>query len=284
MHKYLTLSTFIVFFCSSLVMSIFINPQASYGVEDCSGYSCNQADTRNSNSEEVQTYTVTAKSLIVREGPGRSYRGVKQLDEGTTIQGIEKSGWIQMLDGNYISANPNYVKVVSQIASSPDSLPSQTNSIDYNLIIAAFGTSLVMGISIAYNVGKSSGFSSGLSFGEKWGYDKGFLKGHTDGYEKASQEHTAVVVPICYTQDNTFFFFGTHQVKKGYFYQTYIKGMPSIKSEDIFIEITEESKIDTNELERLTKMLVSSYIALHPIAGVANSAIKIIDTKSEKIS
>ncbi len=137
---------------------------------------------------------------------------------------------------------------------------------------------------IAYNVGKSSGFSSGLSFGKESGYDKGFLKGHTDGYEKASQEHTAVVVPVCYTQDNTFLFFGTHQVKKGFFYQYYIKGMPQQKSEDIFIEITEESKIDTNELERLTKKLVEGYIALHPIAGVANSAIKIIDTKSEKIS
>ena len=92
MHKHLTLSTFRAFFCFSLVMSILNNPQASYSVEDCSGYSCNQANAMNSNSEAIQTYTVTAKSLIVREGPGISYRGVKQIDEGSTIQGIEKLG------------------------------------------------------------------------------------------------------------------------------------------------------------------------------------------------
>ena len=285
MHKHLTLSTFRAFFCFSLVMSILTNPQASYSVEDCSGYSCNQANAMSSNSEAIQTYTVTAKSLIVREGPGMSYRGVKQIDEGSTIQGIEKSGWIQMLDGNYISANPNYVKVVSQIPSSLDRLPSQPNSIDYNLIIAAFGIGLIMGVSIAYNAGKTSGFSSGLSFGEKGGYEKGLFKGYTDGYEKASQEHTAVVVPVCYTEDNRILFIGTHQVKQGFFYQTYIKGIPSIKSEEFFIKITNENKVDTSELERLTKTLVESYIASHnPIAGVANSAIKIIDAKYEKIS
>ena len=284
MHKHLTLSTFGAFFCFSLVMSILINPQASYSVEDCSGYSCNQTNAMNSNSEAVQTYTVTAKSLIVREGPGTNYRGVKQIDKGSTIQGIEKSGWIQMLDGNYISANPKYVKLVSQIPSNFDSPPSQPNSIDSNLLISAFVTTLVIGISIAYNVGKNSGFSSGLSFGERAGQKEGFLKGYTDGYEKASQEHTAVVVPVCYTQDNRIFFIGTHQVKKGYFYQTYIKGMPSIKSEEIFVEITDENTVDLSELERLTKTLIQGYIASHPIAGVANAAVKIIDTKYEKIS
>lgn len=97
-------------------------------------------------------------------------------------------------------------------------------------------------------------------------------------------EQTAVIFPVCYTKENTFLFATTYQVKKGYFYQIYIKGILSIKSEEIFIEITEESKINTEELERLTKRLVEIYIALHPIAGVANSAIKVIDAKYEKIS
>ncbi len=113
---------------------------------------------------------------------------------------------------------------------------------------------------------------------------------HSDKNEMAIAEQEyqealeIVVVPVCYIEDNTFLFFGTRQVKKGFFYQTYIKGIPTIESGVIFIEITNENKINISELKRLTKTLVETYIASHPITGVVNSAIKIIDAKYKKIS
>jgi hypothetical protein len=99
----------------------------------------------------------------------------------------------------------------------------------------------------------SFGLMSGLFFAAV-----AFYKGKERGRNDEAAEYSVITVPV-YHEFSRFMKIGSKKkVQVGYFYQTFVKGMPAIKSEEIFVKTIETSEVDEEKIARLVGEVVRS--------------------------
>jgi hypothetical protein len=96
------------------------------------------------------------------------------------------------------------------------------------------------------------GAALGLLFG---------IIGYYVGKDRAFKDIKLQIIPICRVSEFGAFFWRATTVKYGYQYQLFVKGIPSLKSEEIIIAEKEVKEVDQNQLQDLIRQAVRAALA-----------------------
>ena len=91
------------------------------------------------------------------------------------------------------------------------------------------------------------GAALGLLFG---------IIGYYVGKDRAFKDIKLQVIPICRVSEFGAFFWRATTVKYGYQFQLFVKGIPSLKSEEIIIAEKEVKEVDQSQLQDLIRQAV----------------------------
>src|SRR5262249_34883658 len=102
--------------------------------------------------------------------------------------------------------------------------------------------------------------ASCLLLGAVLGFLLGII-GYYIGKERAFKEIRLEVIPICRVSEFGAFFWRATTVKYGYQFQLFVKGIPSLKSEETIIAEKEVKEVDQNQLQELIRQAVKAALA-----------------------
>jgi hypothetical protein len=141
----------------------------------------------------------------------------------------------------------------------------ETPEIAYLVIGTLFGTVVSMASYVwGTRKGRKEGFEMGLREGRSQGKESGITTAHA--------EYTIEVIPVIDIQKLKTYVRKKNQIKVGYFYQLFIRGLPSLRSERIFIREESLAELHEDQIVKLAAEVVQQ-MAL-PTAAMIGKTIK----------